>query len=178
MSLPPTYNLLAKYPNRVYVETGIWRSDSIQLAIEARFEKIIGIDADIQCIAFADSRFYGHSKRKNLTFIHGDSSKILWDVIKGINEPITFFLDSHSQLLEGEVLYGKPFPLLDELKQIQAHPIKNHTLILDDILHLSHPDVTGWTKHQIEEAVRNINPDYKIEYVANPVKNNLAVCTI
>lgn len=174
MSLPPSYNLLAKLPNRVYIETGIYRGDSIQLALDAGFEEIIGVELFSEHIDFCRKRFDGNAA---ISYVLGDSAVCLWNVIKDIDEPITFFLDSHSQLFEDEPPMENPFPLLYELRQIARHPIKTHTIIIDDVLYMTHPDVTGWSRSDIEYELRKIN-DYKIEYVANPVKNNLLICCI
>lgn len=178
MSLPPSYNLLAKYPNEVYCETGIWRGDSIQAAIDAGFRKIIAIDNDPTAIAFCKSRFDFNNPdgfRNWITLVEGDSANCLWDVIKDIDTPITFFLDSHYSLLEDEVKGANPFPLLDELNQINQHPIKEHTIIIDDFLYMTHPQITGWTIDTIEDKLMEINMYYEFIYTANPVINNLLI---
>lgn len=189
MSLPTTYNLLEEYPNEIYIETGIWRGDSLQLAYEARmnarkkkrkvFETIIGIDIDPECIDFCKNRFDLYRVPDlSLQVLEGNSAKMLAEVIAPINEPITFFLDSHAQLIEGEPEYETPFPLFAELLQIGRHAIKNelkHVIIIDDILHLTHPDVTGWSLQDIFTRLRWINHNYSWKLVANPVKNNVLI---
>lgn len=176
MSLPPSYNLLTRHPNRVYLETGIFRGDSIQQAIDAGFQRIIGIELFQENVDFCLSRFHG--RQENIQFLCGDSALHLWDVIKHITEPVTFFLDSHSQLLEDEPPIANPFPLLKELEQINYHPVRSHTIIIDDILYMTHPEVTGWSKARIENILYQINSKYTIEYVANPVKSNLLIARI
>lgn len=171
MSMHPTRNLFKEYPNRVYVETGAWLGDSIQLALDAGFEEIHSIELDPEKVEHCRQRFAGQP----VTIHQGDSALILWDVIKEIKEPITFWLDSHSQLLEDEPEQENPWPLLDELEQLISHDFKTHTILIDDFLILSHPDITGWDKGMIEYYIHKINPDYKIEYFANPVKNNICV---
>lgn len=178
MSLPPGKNLLAEHLNPYYVETGIWRSDSLAMAMEAGFKKIIGIDISPEFIQFAKDRFdLQNFPLPGLQLIQGDSAECLWDAIKDIDQPITFFLDSHFSLLEGEEKGKNPFPLLDELCQIDRHPIKTHTIIIDDFLYMTHPDITIWTRAGIIKALDFINPNYKINLVANPVINNLLIAT-
>lgn len=173
MSLPPNRKLLSEYKlGRVFVETGSYRGDAIQQALEAGYEKIISIDIDQKNIDFCKRRF---DPLGVIQLICGDSAECLWDAIRGINEPITFWLDSHFQLLEGEDPGDNPFPLLKELQQIARHPVKNHTILIDDILILTHPDVNNVTRKNIEAAIRIINPEYKISYVANPVVMNLLI---
>lgn len=178
MSLPPNRNILKDYPNRYFLETGNYRGDGLQLAIEAGFQRIIGIELFQEWIDFCKNRFNIAAHPNLIKLIHGDSALCLWEVIKHIPEPITFFLDSHSQLFEDEPEMENPFPLLKELEQIAAHPVKTSTIIIDDYLYLTHGKVTGWVNGEIEKALLKINPDYKIEYVANPVKQNLLIATV
>lgn len=183
MSLPPNRNLLAEHPNRFFVETGSYRGDAIQLALEAGFTDIRTIDIDPENTKFCKYRFDLIPRKDHImlpvTLYTGDSAYDLLRMIADINEPITFWLDSHSQLLDDERDYHcNKFPLLAELALIKIHPIKTHTIIIDDILVLTHPDVTGWSRKTIEDAILAINPEYKFRYVANPVKNNLLIATI
>lgn len=182
MSLPPNKNLLAEYPNRYFVETGSYRGDAVALALEACFADIRTIDIDPDNTKFCKYRFdlipRADHAMPPITLYTGDSAKCLGRMIAHINEPITFWLDSHSQLFEDEPELGEPFPLLKELGQIFDHPISTHTILIDDILMMTHPDVTGWTRYDIENALLAINPAYKLKYVANPVKNNLLIATI
>lgn len=184
MSLPPNKNLLAEYPNHYFVETGTFRGDAIQLADDAGFDHIASIDIDPDNIDFCKSRFdLSNPKSKvlkcsDLTLMIGNSATELKRLIQFMDHSITFWLDAHSQLLEDEQPSEWPFPLLMELMQIGAHPIKTHTILIDDILILTHPDVTGWSRKTIEDLILAINPAYKFQYVANPVKQNLLIATV
>lgn len=181
MSLPPSYNLLKQYPNPVYIETGIWRGDSIALALEAGFNKVIGIDCDIECVRFCAQRFNLNKQKPfsdKIKLFTGSSLDLLYVILDPIDEPITFFLDAHAQFLEGEPEYQDPYPLLQELEEIGRHRVRSHTIIIDDILHLTHPRVTGWDRGVIEAALLKINPAYQFQYLANPVKENLLVATV
>ena len=179
MSLPPSYNLLAKYPNKWFCESGTYRSDAVAAALDAGFEHIRTIDIDPESAVFCSNRFWlTKNTHLDIKCYTGDSAVMLWEMIKDIQEPITFWLDGHSQLFENEPDNDNPFPLLQELKQIARHPVKCHHILIDDILILSHPDVTGWTRGNIEDEVRAINPSYRFEYIANPVKNNLLICSL
>lgn len=182
MSLPTNTNLFKHFGNQnnILVETGSWRGDGIQAGIEAGFNIIHSIDIDKQSIDFCHSRFdLNNLNQDKIKLYYGDSSKILYDVIKDINEPITFWLDAHSQLLEGEPEYETKFPLLKEIDQISNHHIKNHMIIIDDLLHLTHPDITGWTREGIKYFIREkINPNYCFELIANPVKNNILIAYV
>lgn len=182
MSLPPSYNLLEKYPNPYFVESGSWRGDAVQQALDANFRDIRTIDIDPANTKFCKYRFdliprAGHVMPP-VRLYTGDSATCLWDMIRDIPGQITFWLDSHSQLFEDEVELGTPFPLLKELEQIGRHHLRSHTILIDDLLYMTHPHVTGWTLTQIKDAIRAINPAYKFELIANPIKSNLLVAYI
>lgn len=168
-------NLFRQFKNRVMVETGSYRGDAIKLALDAGFEKIYSIDTDPEAERFCNLRF---RRDQNIKLFTGNSADLLWDMIKDINEPITFWLDGHWQMLEGTEPGINPWPLEKELEQIKRHPIKTHTIIVDDMWFLSHPYITGWQKTEIEMWIYAINPDYKVEYFANPVINNILVAHV
>jgi hypothetical protein len=178
MSMHPTRNLFAEFKgnNRVFIETGSFRGDGIQLALDAGYEEIISVDHDAEAINFCISRFdlYGNSNQ-GIRLVQGDSAECLFDIIKDIHEPVTFWLDSHWQMLEGTEPGINPWPLLNELKQIGKHFRKDHAIIIDDYLWLTHPKVTGWTDAIILHNICNINQDYRIEYFANPIIHNILV---
>lgn len=174
MSMHPTRNLFKEFPNRIYLETGAWLGDSIHLALDAGFQEIHSIELDLEKVEHCRQLFAD----KPVSIYHGDSAIMLWEVIKDIKEPITFWLDSHSQLLEDEPETANPFPLLKELEQIGRHTIKTHTIIIDDFLFMSHPNITGFTKKDIELAIQWINHEYWIGYYSNPIRNNILVAHV
>jgi hypothetical protein len=176
MSLPPSYNLLEKFPNMNYIETGCWHGDSMDRAYFSRaFDLMCGIESDKEMYDFCVCRFDG---RKNVRFILGDSAVSMHEALNTIVYPATIFLDAHDSLIEGEKKHPNRFPLFQELHAISLHHVKQHTIIVDDILHLTHPDVTGWNKKMIEDALLKINPKYKLEYIANPIINNMLIATV
>lgn len=171
MSLPTSYNLLAKYPNPVYVETGIWRGDSIQQAIDAGFQRIIGIDNDPNCIDFCKSRFDNNT---DIELLCGDSAQHLIDVALSSDDSITFLLDAHWQFIEGTEAGPNPFPLLNEIRAI-GNRRQLDTIIIDD-WHIFYPDRVGYGKMDIIAAL----DDYgyaRIEHIANPVIDGILIAT-
>lgn len=181
MSMHPSRNLFAEFKgsNKVFVETGSYRGDGVQLAIDAGYERIFSIDNDPSSIAFCTSRFaLKETPEESIRMYCGDSAECLCDVIRYINEPVTFWLDSHWQMLEGTEPGANPWPLLKELGQIGNHAIKNHTILIDDMMVLTHPDTTDWDLDLIKDYLWMINPKYKIEYFANPIINNILVASV
>lgn len=177
MSLPPGRNILSDYPNLTYIETGTYRGDSLQLALDSgSFNRYIGLEIDPEMVTFCKNRFdLFRSPRDYFKIIEGDSAQVLGTVMEPIDHPCTIFLDSHWQQIEGTEKGDNPFPLLQELEQISKHRIKTHTIIIDDLLMLTHSDVTGWSLKQITRAILEINPSYFIFRIANPIVGNMLV---
>jgi hypothetical protein len=181
MSLPTNRNLFAEFKgsNRIMIETGSWRGDGIQVGLEAGYERVHSIDIDNEATNFCKNRFdLYRTPDPRIQLYTGDSAEILYDVINGIEHSMTFWLDSHWQMLEGTEPGKNPWPLLKELGQIMRHPVKTHTIIIDDILILTHPETTDWDLDLIKEYLQMINPAYKFHLVANPVINNILIATI
>ena len=172
MSMHSQHNYFKEFPNQVFIETGSYRGDGIQLALDAGFEKIYSVDNNHDNLDFCVSRFDLNNISLPIFLHYGNSSEILERLLKRIENPCTFWLDAHSMLQEDT---EDDYPLLAELKVIAKHNIKNHVILIDDFLYLSHPDITGWGKKNIEAALYKINPDYKIEYRSNPIKNNILI---
>jgi heterodisulfide reductase subunit A-like polyferredoxin len=58
----------------------------------------------------------------------------------------------------------KKCPLLDELEVIKNHPVKNHTIMIDDIRCCGTDYFDFITKEQLENKIKEINPKYVITY--------------
>jgi len=98
----------------------------------------------------------------NVTIWEGDSGSLLYEMIKDINEPVTFWLDAHNGVYDPD---AENTPILRELEQIKKHHIKNHTILIDD-MHCCERDLFDFlTKDQIAAKVKEINPDYEITFV-------------
>ena len=141
--------------NNWYVETGTSMGSSMNEAIEAGFKKLRGIELS--------NAFYNHCKQyftsnKNVILYQGDSTEILWDVIKDIDERITFFLDAHNS--GGTTVHnGKgQCEMIEEIEQISLHPIKNHIIMMDDYSAY----IAGNTV--LQDLILKINPEYKFTF--------------
>jgi len=74
---------------------------------------------------------------------------------------------------------AKKIPILEELKIIGEHTIKNHTILIDDMRAVQHgfPN-DGWndlTIDMIKEAALAINPEYKISFDFGVVPNDIFI---
>ncbi len=156
-----------QFKKRIFVETGTYGGDGVQKALDARFEEIHSIDINPVCIQDTQRRF----KDQNNIHLHiKDTSYQLWDVIEAIEEPVVFWLDAHNGFPDPNAIGVKNTPLMEELDQIKKHPIKNHTILIDD-LHCCETLLFDFlTLDQIIAKVLEINTEYVITYV--PGGNN------
>lgn len=161
--------------NDLFIETGSWKGDGIQSAIEYGFKKIISIELS--------EHYYNHCTRRfrdnpNVFLYHGDSSSILPAILLDVHQPATFWLDGHFS--GGNTACGdKPVPLFDELTAIQQHSIKTHTILIDDIRLLRSKTNQfaniEFTIEDIIELLLSINENYHIYFIDGHCKDDILV---
>lgn len=95
--------------------------------------------------------------------MQGDSSKDLWALIKDIDAPMTFWLDAH--IFPPRPDGGKNCPLIEELEQIKRHPIKTHTILIDDMHCCGSQAFDYLTQDDFIAKLLEINPNYHISFV-------------
>lgn len=173
--MPTQKNLFIKYLNPYFIETGSYLGDGITEAIRAGFEHIKSIELSDKYYDLCVNKF---KNNKNVEIIKGDSFKVLPSVIKKINKNITFWLDGHHSC--GDTALGEHWaPLMQELDAIKEHPIKTHTIIIDDMRCWQEPNpVHGFYKDDIFEKLKEINPDYKLTYENGFEKDDILVAHI
>jgi hypothetical protein len=160
-----------------FVETGTFCGNGIQKALDAGFQQIRSIEFDNNFANHSKLRFAHYS---NVKIYRGDSSVDLWNVIKDINQPITFWLDAH--IYPPRTDGGKNCPLIEELDQIKRHPIKSHIILIDDMHCCGTASFDFMTHEDFINKLLEINPDYQIRYVdggdAGEYKNNVMVAIL
>ena len=146
---------------KTFVETGSFQGAGIQKALDAGYENVISIELSTQYFLVCSERF---SNKDNVKLVQGDSCDVLAPTINEIDEPIVFWLDGHYSC--GETAKGKHWsPIMQELDAISKHPIKNHTIMIDDMRcwRTDNPEFKfGYL--DIEEKIKSINSDYHFEY--------------
>lgn len=151
--------VLSRYPNEVFIETGTFNGDAVREALLCSFNEIHSIEIHRPFYENCVVMFKNEPRVK----LHlGDSSDFLWDVIKDIDVPITFWLDGH---IEVGVPHGKkPIPVLDELNAIGRHHIKMHTILVDDRRVMGTDVWFGLSEEQVIEGIIKINKNYQMSY--------------
>lgn len=156
-----------KYPNKYLLESGSYLGEGISDALNCGFSTVISFEVKEDLYDHCIKKFRGNPKVK---LVLGSTANLLYDVIKDIDEPITFWLDGHYSC--GITGYDKDCisPLVKELEQIKRHHIKTHTIMIDD-RRLLKPSNSGGldgyfdvTEEEIIKKLLEINPEYRIRF--------------
>lgn len=153
--MPLTREIIRKYRggNRYFIETGTYEGDTVLMAVQEGFEKVFSIELNENRYIAAVKRFENEPKVK---IVKGDSSIELPAIIKDLNSLIFFWLDAH---LDGPV----NAPLFEELNAILQHPIKNHTILIDDVRRFGEYLLNA-SKESLSKKLLEINSRYVIRY--------------
>lgn len=174
---------LEKYPNKYFIETGTYLGDGVKKALTSNaFQYIYSVEIDTLRHITAREAF---SIYENVTIIKGDSGELLKLILKHIDFPCTFWLDAHYNGDEAE--YGPKWcPLVEELEAIKNHPVKTHTIIVDDYrcmdnTHFDHErkiPVGFPGKKNLLKILLSINPDYSIKFLDGVEPNDIVVARV
>jgi len=84
--------IIDKYDSKVFVETGTLYGDGVDYALGYSFEKVISIEIEPELYEKAIKKYKGNDR---VEIILGDSSTVLDNLIKDIDNNIIYFLDAH-----------------------------------------------------------------------------------
>jgi len=163
--------------NRIFIETGLGRKGiGVHHALAVGFDEIYSIEFYPGNIKRAQKQFKNF---KQITLIQGDSGQELGKLLATIHKPVTFWLDAHfdytkKAIEEYPIPLTDPLPILKELKAIGEHPIKTHTILIDDMILIEkgHPTWPPIKERDIRKALQDINPNYHIYYVDGGNRGN------
>lgn len=159
--------VLKKYSNNVFLETGSNMGEGIQIAIDAGFKRIISFDIEEKYVNICKNRFISNN---SVQVFLGDSGTDIYKFISDINESITFWLDGHGYY---------SVPLLNELEQINKHHLKNHTILIDDVRMFSNDLWNNLSQESVLNKIKQINDKYIFSYEDSfNAKNDILVAKI
>ena len=116
-----------KYNTSIFIETGTYFGDTLDYCKNI-FNKLISIELDAILYKNAKNKFADENK---IVIYPGDSGQVIKNILSAISEPCLFWLDGHYS--EGITAKGElNTPILNELKHIFDHPIKDHVILIDD----------------------------------------------
>lgn len=161
--MPLTATTLQQFKRgNVFVETGTLHGDGVSKALAAGFKKIISIDIDPSIVGAARNMFSGNNE---VEIVLGDTKTVFPEVITKIGETCTFWLDAH---WDGGIMGAEMCPLYSELAAIMAHPVKDHTILIDDMRLVGVSPSHHWASTVGRDGIKNlllaINKDYQISY--------------
>tara|TARA_B100001094_G_scaffold138211_1_gene133803 strand:+ start:3036 stop:3572 length:537 start_codon:yes stop_codon:yes gene_type:complete len=178
MSTTLSKDVLSKYKNDIFVETGTLWGEAIDIALELGFKKIYSMEIDPEKVESNRDKFKKEIEEGIVEIVEGDTFKIFKDVIAKVDSPATFWLDAH---WDGDVLGEYKCPLPFELEALLNHPIKTHTLLVDD-RRLFGEIGSSWGEDLDEklliEAMTDINSDYQISFEDGHVEEDIIVAKV
>lgn len=178
MSTTLSKEVLNKYKNKNFVETGTLWGEAVKIALECGFEKIYSIEIDPKKVKFNQEKFSEEIKKGKVVIVEGDTFEVFGDVLKQIEGTITFWLDAH---WDGDVEGKYKCPLPFELENISKMDSKSNTLLIDDRRLFGDKRSTwGWeiTEKQIIEKIISINSKYRISYENGHVPNDIIIAKV
>ncbi len=118
---------LRRYGLRQFVETGTYLGTMVR-AVRRMVDRVWSIELD-HVLARHAARTFARDPR--VVIIEGDSGDRLPEVLRELDSPALFWLDSHYS--GGITARGDlDSPILRELEYIAANPITGHVLLIDD----------------------------------------------
>lgn len=169
--MPAHRHIFQKYHTSVFIETGSYKGEGIQCALDSNYDLIRSVEIDKDRYDDCRSKFENNPK---VQLYLGSTEERLWDMIQDINTQATFWLDAHWSG-PGEPMSDQKCPLENELNTISMHPIKNHIIMIDDMRCCNTDYFEYKSKELIEQAVLKINPNYKIVYEHSWEPNDILV---
>jgi len=183
----PFIDALLEYKNDVFVETGTFQGDTVEKVANNHAHnpsRIISLELSDVFVERCRTRF---QQNPSVEIYRANSKYDLFGIIQYIDQPITFWLDSHwsgtpNVGIDTECIC----PILYELDQIGQHSIRTHTIMIDDI-RLMNGDSGRFssmfsrsatqssfpvTLNQIVTKIYEINPDYKLKFYDDHTATN------
>jgi hypothetical protein len=165
--------VLAKYPNEMFVETGTYDGSGCLIAVHAGFKKVVSFEISPVRFALASERLKVFPQ---VDLILGDTMAFLPKLLDLISFPCTFWLDAH--MPEDGVAHSAAWsscPIMHELAAIAKHSIKTHTILIDDLNLFRDGVFDHFSENDLKTAMRGINPNYRFVYEDGAVHESVLV---
>jgi len=131
---------------KYFVETGTHLGGSVDVALELGFEKIFSCEIMEDRFNHCMDKF---KDNENVYLWNGTSLSCFPEIVGNLDQKSLFWLDAHGE--------GGGVPTFEELDIIASSPIKNHSILIDDV-----PVYFSENKEELKQKILSINPDYKI----------------
>ena len=145
-----------RYGFKTFVETGLFRGESVEDAVAMGFQEIYSCDLNPAYIESARERWpWGK-------FYVGESQHCLKDICDVNKEPSLFWLDAHLPLYHGmdEPSTVARCPLFEELQVLKKHKVDVHkdVIMCDDTNVITKNNPNAYTE-------QNVAPDQLIHFI-------------
>jgi hypothetical protein len=164
--------VLSKYLNPYFLETGTANGDCVRLALETGFEKIISIELDESLQNENIQKYQSFINEGKINLITGDSLWELTNIIPDLDKPTTFWLDAH---VDFGPMGTKRCPLYEELSAIKMSKIKTHTILIDDMRMLGQWWGEGISVDELKNRILEVNSNYKFTFENGFAPNDILV---
>jgi hypothetical protein len=153
--------VIEKYKNPYFFETGTAYADCVNLAVSNGFEKVFSVELNQSLQEKNKINLHDKIEEGKVVLITGDSLTVLKEYISQLDKRTTFWLDAH---VDDGPCGIKKCPLYEELDAIATSPIKNHTILIDDMRILGSHWGEGISVETLKEKITSINPEYKFQF--------------
>jgi hypothetical protein len=169
-------DMLRKYLNEVFIETGTYEGGGVAAALEAGFPKVYSIEIAPRLYQIACKHFEGDPR---VTLFLGDSSIRMREILNEVTVPATFWIDAHlpQDGTQHLPIWGNN-PVLFELVAIAQHRIKTHTIIFDDMNDYDTSLHDNITVVQLKAQCLSINPAYQFTYENGRLEKSILVAQV
>lgn len=150
-----------KSKSKKFIELGVLTGSGMQMALDAGFQKVIGIELSKDLCIRSRNRFYGNG---NVIIIEGDVEIELGPLLKKEGDNCAMMIDAHySGEGTAEGLHGDP--IWQVLDIIEKSSTKDHILLIDDM--------RSYDKEGMQSRLSRINHKYKYKYLDGHVKEDV-----
>jgi hypothetical protein len=174
--------VLARYKKNILIETGTYLGQTAKAAVNAGYQKVYTIELQDFFFNTAKANLQFLITRGRVEMVKGDSRVELGRLLETISEPCVILLDAH---IDGSSYVPDITPDIDwcplyhELSSIKNHPVKTHTILIDDLRMIGKVEWgTGVSLEKIIEMLREINPAYRITYEAGETPEDVLVAKL
>lgn len=176
--------VLRKYKKNILIETGTYMGMTTKYAVEELgYQKVYTIELQDYLYKISVGNLSHLIAENKVVAILGNSNEKLSEILLEIDEPVTILLDAHID--GGNYVPGVTpdnvnwCPLYEELEIIKNHPIKTHTILVDDVRIIGK---IGWGSNVLLERIMNmikeINPDYQFTFEEGETPEDVLVANI
>lgn len=159
--------VLAKYPNPTFIETGTKHGTAVSYATKLNFKEIHSVELDKNLYEFCRKRF---QDEKYIHIYQGDSAKILPKILESVSHPFTIWLDAHQ--ISDDIKLSE-CPMLQELEAIKKIKKPGDVILADDMTMFSKDDFKKII--DLAETIGSVSFENNDKFTYESVANDILV---